>query len=455
VLNSVIQYFPSVEYLVRVLEGAAQRLAPGGQIFIGDVRSLALLPALHADVALHRAEADDPASTLRQAMIHGMMQEEELVAAPGLFPRLVREISGLGDAELHLKPAASDNELTAFRYDVVLSASEDLSDDSSADPSGDGARIRTQSDSESAPFSSIRYGDTHGIHQLTSMLKASTAPALQVRSIPNARALRAEQVAQTLAHATADSASSATAASIRDAVADTMAFAASDALWAGQLYDLGASLGYEVEVSPRPSDPAQMDVLFYRNGRRPLGVHEPAVGPLRDLATRPLFGRFVRHIVPQLRTALGESLPEYMVPSEVVLLDEFPLLPNGKLDRRALPAPGAARTDARGFVAPETPSETAVASIWMEVLGLRRVGVEANFFDLGGHSLLATQVVSRLRSALGVEVALRALFEHQTVRTLADHVDTLLWIGGASGHARSFSSAAPDSADEAWESGAI
>jgi acyl carrier protein len=144
-----------------------------------------------------------------------------------------------------------------------------------------------------------------------------------------------------------------------------------------------------------------------------------------------------------------------MVPSEVVLLDEFPLLPNGKLDRRALPAPGAARTDARGFVAPETPSETAVASIWMEVLGLRRVGVEANFFDLGGHSLLATQVVSRLRSALGVEVALRALFEHQTVRTLADHVDTLLWIGGASGHARSFSSAAPDSADEAWESGAI
>ncbi len=285
------------------------------------------------------------------------------------------------------------------------------------------------------------------------MLKATTAPALQVRSIPNASAGRAGQVAQILTCLAADPASGATAASIRDAVADAMERA--DSLRAGQLYDLGASLGYEVEVSPSPSDPALMDALFYRKGRRPSGVHEPAVGPLRDLATRPLFGRFVRHIVPQLRTALGESLPEYMVPSEVMLIDEFPLLPNGKLDRRALPAPGASRTDARGFVAPETPSETTIASIWMEVLGLRRVSVDANFFDLGGHSLLATQVVSRLRSALGVEVALRALFEHQTVRTLADHVDTLLWVGGSSGHGRSTSNGATDSVDEAWESGAI
>ncbi|MEW5929242.1 MAG: amino acid adenylation domain-containing protein [Gemmatimonadota bacterium] len=124
-----------------------------------------------------------------------------------------------------------------------------------------------------------------------------------------------------------------------------------------------------------------------------------------------------------LRAALAGSLPEYLVPSAVVLLDELPLTPRGKLDRRALPAPDAGAGDAEAFVAPRTPTEERIAAIWREVLRVERVGVHDRFFDLGGHSLLATQVVTRVREALGAELPLRVLFETPTVAALAARVE--------------------------------
>ena len=120
--------------------------------------------------------------------------------------------------------------------------------------------------------------------------------------------------------------------------------------------------------------------------------------------------------VTELRTHVASSLPHYMVPSAFVFIDEFPLTPNGKIDRRALPEPDQMRPDlGAAFVAPSTPTEEILASIWSEVLGLERVGVQDSFFELGGHSLLATQVTSRIRTVFNIELPLRNLFERPTV----------------------------------------
>ena len=126
----------------------------------------------------------------------------------------------------------------------------------------------------------------------------------------------------------------------------------------------------------------------------------------------------------ELRVFLKEKLPEHMVPAVFVSLDSFPLTPNGKVDRRALPAPGETRPELdKELVESRTPTEEILADIWAQVLGVGRVGIHDNFFDLGGHSLLATQVVSRIREAFQMEMPLRRLFETPTVAGLAESIE--------------------------------
>jgi amino acid adenylation domain-containing protein len=125
-------------------------------------------------------------------------------------------------------------------------------------------------------------------------------------------------------------------------------------------------------------------------------------------------------IVTNLRRRLAEKLPSYMVPSVFVVLDNMPSLPNGKLDRRALPEPDHSRPQVNvPFESPKTAVEEKLVQIWAEVLSLDQVGINDNFFDLGGHSLSATQVVSRIREAFDVELSLGTLFEKSTVQKLA------------------------------------
>ncbi|HTQ81481.1 MAG TPA: amino acid adenylation domain-containing protein, partial [Thermoanaerobaculia bacterium] len=171
----------------------------------------------------------------------------------------------------------------------------------------------------------------------------------------------------------------------------------------------------------------------------------PGVGSVVVLARedRPGEVRLVAYVVGEggalqappatpaaLRRYVRERLPEYMVPAACVVLAAWPMTPNGKLDRKALPAPETVESAAEtAHVAPRTPVEELVAGVWAEILGLARVGAEDNFFELGGHSLLATRVVSRLREALPVDLPLRDLFELPTVAALAARLERALGAG--------------------------
>ncbi|HEU5130478.1 MAG TPA: condensation domain-containing protein, partial [Pyrinomonadaceae bacterium] len=129
----------------------------------------------------------------------------------------------------------------------------------------------------------------------------------------------------------------------------------------------------------------------------------------------------------ELRQYLKERLPEYMIPATLVVVDQFPLTPSGKVDGKSLPAP--AQVNSEQIVvqnSAHTPTAELLAGIWAELLGLAHVNLHDNFFDIGGHSLLATRVTSRIRDTFGLEVPLRRLFEMPTVFELAAHIDTQL-----------------------------
>ncbi|MCB1741757.1 MAG: amino acid adenylation domain-containing protein, partial [Gammaproteobacteria bacterium] len=128
--------------------------------------------------------------------------------------------------------------------------------------------------------------------------------------------------------------------------------------------------------------------------------------------------------IAEVKAVLRESLPEYMVPNLFMYLDELPLTPNNKIDRRALPSPDTVRDVARKeFVAPRTETERALAEIWQAVLGVERVGIGDDFFDLGGHSLLLVQILATLKERLKVELSIVDLYQHATVAALAEHLE--------------------------------
>ncbi|MEW5926797.1 MAG: amino acid adenylation domain-containing protein, partial [Gemmatimonadota bacterium] len=168
------------------------------------------------------------------------------------------------------------------------------------------------------------------------------------------------------------------------------------------------------------------------------GVREAVVVVREDV---PGNRRLVGYVVPEegrevaaeeLRGRLLERLPEYMVPGALVALERLPLNANGKVDRRALPAPEQVDGAGEGYVGPRTRTEEVLSGIWAEVLGLERVGAEEDFFELGGHSLLAAQVVSRVWQAFEVEVPLMEFFGASTVAELAARVDELRGPAGGS-----------------------
>ncbi len=190
-------------------------------------------------------------------------------------------------------------------------------------------------------------------------------------------------------------------------------------------------LDYQVKVRGYRIETGEIEAVL---GQHPQVSETVVIARDDSPAGKRLVGYIVlRHDtvrISDLRNFLAEKLADYMIPSAFVFLDCLPLTPSGKIDRKALPPPELSRPELESaFVAPRTEVEKRLADIWADVLKLEEVGIHDNFFDLGGHSLLATQVISRLRAEFGVELPLRMLFEHPTVASLAERIETFLWAG--------------------------
>jgi amino acid adenylation domain-containing protein len=349
VLNSVVQYFPGGDYLREVLDGVLDLVAPGGAVFVGDVRDLRQLRAFHATVARHRADLTVDQSLLR---------ETELLVAPELFTSL----PGVAGVDLRVTRGRFVNELTQFRYDVVLHTTAAGTLDLAAVPALAWA----------------------GERELAAALRAGP-DALRVTGLPNGR--RTEGVDPESLHV------------------------------------LGERHGYRTVTTWSPLGDGSLEAVFHRatGDVVPVGAFRPAetTGPL--VSTPRRFRRF-DELTTAVRDHAAERLPAHMVPSAVVVLEALPSTPNGKLDRDALPDP--LPPAAAEVVPPRDELEELVADTWYGILDLsdRPAHVHDNFFVLGGHSLLATKLTVRLRDLFGMELPTQVTLRAPTIAELTGEI---------------------------------
>ncbi|MGW0468931.1 amino acid adenylation domain-containing protein [Streptomyces sp. NPDC003027] len=392
VINSVAQYFPSVHYLIDVLRQAMELLEPGGRVFLGDIRHLRLLHPFLTATALHGgAHADEPVTAVRDLIAHTVELESELLLDPAFFSRVGEEIVDVAGVDIQLKRGHHRNELTDFRYEVVLHKR-------GAEPFS----VRDAAE--------IVWQDATGLDAVREHLAATRPATLRVTGIPNHRVAAEVEAAHLLR--------TESAARLRDLRLDTRQRPGTDP---EAVHALAEELGYRAALTwTDASEGDRFDaVLLDAAAQRPLltdlFVHKAAPGQsLYEHGNDPRAEDHGRKLAVEVRRQAARQLPEHMVPAAVVLLDKLPLTPNGKLDTRRLPAPDFT---ARAVRPPRTEREITLARLFAEVLGLDTVGVDDQFFDLGGDSIRSIQLVSRAR-AEGFVITPRDVFQYQTVEAL-------------------------------------
>ena len=397
-LNSVIQYFPDGAYLQRVLAGALRLLAPGGHLFVGDVRDLRLQRLFARSLARHSLgeKAETPDLEARAEQI--MSREEELLVDPRFFAACIDESTdGAAGFSVHtlLKRGRAVNELTRFRYDVLIRKDAETPKTSAHSSAPTPLLIEWP-----GPMATRSDADSASLREWADYLRNTGAPEILIRGIPNPR-LQFETTGLPAA-----------TPSFED--------------W----FELAKESGRSAHAALSTEDALRFDLALTLAESAPSSIHWPTPASTKGARSKsrwtntPL--RVTQHAkwTPVLRAFLAERLPEYMVPAVIVWIEELPLTPNGKTDRRGLPEPDLAARRSEDWTAPRTETEAALAAIWSEVTGLTRISATDHFFEIGGHSLLATQVISRVRESMQVEVPLRILFEHPTLDALAAYIDT-------------------------------
>ncbi|WP_142279029.1 non-ribosomal peptide synthetase, partial [Mycobacterium sherrisii] len=384
VVNSVVQYFPNAGYLTDLIDRAMELLAPGGALFIGDIRNHALQDAFQIGVALARTTTGD-AAEIRQRVHRAIVSEPELLLAPEFFTAWADDRPDTAGADIQVKRGLADNELNRYRYDVVIHKSP--------------APVRSV-----AAATAWTWTECGGLLGLHARLAATRPAAVRVTEIPRAGLIAEVRIDKALADGRP----------LADAL--TQPAAAPDTVTPEQLHRLGANAGYQVAVT-WGAEPGVLDAVFLT----PAEAERALTDIYLPRATRGVHANNpnTNMEISAVRQRLSARLPEYMVPAQIMVLDEFPVTSSGKIDSKALPAPVFAATP---FQAPQTETERVIAGIYAQVLGIERVGADDSFFDLGGDSLSAMRVIAAVNAALGVHLPVRTMFYAPSVRSLGEQL---------------------------------
>lgn len=395
ILNSVVQYFPSREYLILVMEGAIRLLDAGGCIFLGDVRHLQLAKAFHATVQLDQAPDETPVADVFRESKQRFVREQELLVQPEFFFRLRSRWPEITHIEVVPKTSPANNELTKFRYDVVLHVRKPI---------------------KTTECDWIDWDNDSTLKSIRDSLLTREPNQIGIRGIPNGRIANDLMCLEHMRSAKVP-----TAGELRRLVHIDSKHAETHP---AKLIELLSDWGYDATISLSP-DCDRFDMLLTRTGEVTLSKaflsdwNAGRVSSPEDTNV-PLLNDSDQSLVTRLRHELSLKLPEHMIPASIRLIDSLPRTASGKIDYAELPVAGEPNhSDDTNFRAPRNRTESTLERIWQEILGIQQIGIDRSFFHVGGHSLLATQLVSRIRDEFQVEMPLRDVFAAPTIEGMA------------------------------------
>ncbi len=401
VINSVIQYFPRVDYLLNVLEKAIAVLKPGGKIYIGDVRSYELLDILSMSVEIKNNKNISETNELLKLVANRVSDTDELLFDPQFFYLLKNKIHNISNVEIHLKRGKYLNELTKYRYDVILHIDEN--------------RNETSIDEW------IDYSEQNlKMQDIDIALQNTDQPIVAIKNISNSRVYNEVKLFNLLSEAKDN-------VSLTDVLLSMENIKKNDCIDPELLYNISEKYHRKALLTwSADGKSSHFDAVFLKGDLKStinLGLPVLKNQNLKAYANNPLIPKFKRTLVPSLKEFLKGKLPDYMIPAVFMLMDEFPLTSNGKIDRKALPSPEISRISlSEKYTPPRNELEEQLTEIWQKLLQVKTISVYDNFFELGGHSLLVVQLFRKIEEQIKIELSIAVIFECPTINQLATKI---------------------------------
>ena len=401
VINSVIQYFPNLEYLTDIIEKSIKLIKGVGSIFIGDIRNFDLLEIFHASKCLRLFPDNITQEMFQEKLLKSMASEDQLLISPSFFIQLKSKFSQIKHVEIEPRRGIYKNELVLFRYNATLYINESL------------------------PTKEVEWIDWNqdwSLEKIEELLRSHKPEILAIRKILNKRLTKLIEEVEIINSLQKNQ-------SIKS-IYNLLRLKRSSSVDPEEIYKLSNKLNYDCEISWNNSykDGSYDLVLRSHNQSRQFLINFEKAISTHDkkaviYANQPLIKDNEENIVYSIKRTINKHLPSYMFPYNFIELEKFPYLPNGKIDRKALLdfKDNPTRTLTEEYVAPRTKIEKFLVDIWSEVLNISNLGANDNFFQIGGDSIRCVQIVTKLRTK-GIKVSVNDIFSNPTITSLAQRI---------------------------------
>lgn len=394
ILNSIVQYFPGEDYMTEVIGKSIDALKGSGRIIVGDVRDNRLLEIFKGRLLMKKIQDSTSIKEFKWATLQEVLKEEELCFSPAYFFHLKYLFPQITHVDIKYKQGNYINELTLYRFNVIIYV-------------GNEAKIITP---EWMNWESVGAG-----FNVLSKLKNQSIVALT--NVPNPRLWKERLLNKGLLDKSFRT--------VGD-LAKLTGVEDSETISINNLLAEVIAEGFSYRIMPF-EDPLKINLVFEQ---KPLGFlfensyNKNEINQDEELFTNvPLLADITSLIQKEIRFLLHRSLPDYMLPAELIAIAQLPLTNNGKVDREFLSQlEDKGKGSKLNYVAPRNNAELAMANIWQQLLGLETVSIHDNFFEIGGHSLLATRVKSAIRKQFDKDVTIKDIFIYPTIALLSEQL---------------------------------